>query len=158
MPRGKYAPLSRKSRNTSKTLSSTTCPPPATADSMASQMEDTNPGLRDQSNFDALMQAITTCQTTLTGKIESMQLDISLIRRDMDCFRSRLTETERRLGEVEGGGGSGVPLFACPMGSCHNSLWGSCTPWFGWWCGVGGDGFGVTGSTLFFFLLSKFQW
>lgn len=47
------------------------------------------------------MQAITTCQTTLTGKIECIQLNISLIHRDMDCFHSRLTETERRVGEAE---------------------------------------------------------
>lgn len=51
---------------------------------MASQTEDTDPALREQTNLDALMQATTTCQTTLEGKIESMQLDISLIQRDVD--------------------------------------------------------------------------
>lgn len=66
---------------------------------MAFQMEDTDPEVREQTNFDALMQAITTCQTTLTGKIETMQLDISLIKRDMDCLRTWLTE--RRVGEAE---------------------------------------------------------
>lgn len=41
------------------------------------------------------MQAITTCQTNLMGKIDSVQLDIELIRKDIDKFRARLAEAER---------------------------------------------------------------
>lgn len=63
--------------------------------------EDQDPALCEETNFDALMRVITTCQTTFTGTIESMQLDISLIWRDMDCFRTRLTEAGRRMGDTE---------------------------------------------------------
>lgn len=68
---------------------------------MVSQMEDAGPSLREQSNIDALMQAITTCQTTLMGKINTMQLDISLIRRDMDGFHAQLSEEEQCVGDSE---------------------------------------------------------
>lgn len=101
MPKRKYTELSCKPQNIPKSSPSTAWPSPSKAVNMASQTEDTDPGLREQNNFNALMQAIATCQTTLTGKIECMQLDISLIRRDIDCFCSRLTETERRVGEAE---------------------------------------------------------
>lgn len=59
------------------------------------------PGGSEQSNFTALMQAIATCQTTLTGKIDSLHMDMGLIRKDMDKFRHRLTETEHRIGAAE---------------------------------------------------------
>lgn len=76
---------------------------PSAATNMASQTEDTDrdPALREQFNFHALMQVINTCQSTLMVTIEIMQLDISLIRRDMDCFCSRLAEAERRVGVTE---------------------------------------------------------
>lgn len=98
MSKGRTATASRKTHTTPKTAP-TARPSPAKAVNMAFQMEDTNPEVREQTNFDALMQAITTCQTTLTGKFETMQLDIILIKRDMDCFRTWLTE--RRVGEAE---------------------------------------------------------
>lgn len=43
------------------------------------------------------MQAITGCKTTLTTlttKTDALQMDFGLIRRDMETFRGRLTETE----------------------------------------------------------------
>lgn len=66
---------------------------------MASQMDDPEPAIDEQSNSDALMQASNTCQTT--GKIETVQLDISLVRRDTDCFCTRLAEAEHRVGDSE---------------------------------------------------------
>lgn len=51
--------------------------------------------------FDALMLAITTCQATLTTKIDHVQTETALIRRDMDKFRDRVTEAERRVSDVE---------------------------------------------------------
>lgn len=68
---------------------------------LATKTEDTDPELGEQTNFAALMQAITTCQTDVTGKIDTVQLDIRLIRRDRDSFRSRVTEVERQVGEAE---------------------------------------------------------
>lgn len=47
------------------------------------------------------MHAITGCQTTLTAKIEQIQMEMGLVRRDMDKFRDRLSETERRVGDTE---------------------------------------------------------
>lgn len=103
MARGKSSVTPCKPPNPPKTNppSPVAPPSPATAAIMASQTEDPDPGLREQSNFTALMQAITTFQTTLTGKIKGVQLHISLMRRDMDVFCSWFTETERRVGEVE---------------------------------------------------------
>lgn len=39
--------------------------------------------------FDALMLAITTCQSTLTVKIDHVQTETALIRWDIDKFRVR---------------------------------------------------------------------
>lgn len=47
--------------------------------------------------FDALMLAITTCQTPLTVKIDHVQTEMALIRWDMDKFRERVAEVERRV-------------------------------------------------------------
>lgn len=47
------------------------------------------------------MQMITTWQATLTGKIEFMQLDISVIQQDIDRFHTRPTEAERCMGDTE---------------------------------------------------------
>lgn len=74
---------------------------PRMLSNMASQAEEAHPALHEQHNFDALMQGITTCQTTLTGKIYSMQLEIGLILKDIDKFRARLTEVECRVGDTE---------------------------------------------------------
>lgn len=47
------------------------------------------------------MLAITTCQTTPTTKIDHVQTETALIRRDMDKFRDRVTEVERRVSNTE---------------------------------------------------------
>lgn len=68
---------------------------------MASQTEQpgqsssTQPGLAD------VLAAIGNCQaslTTLTTKVDAVQLDVGLIRLDMDKIRSRLSTAEQRRG------------------------------------------------------------
>lgn len=68
---------------------------------MASQTEEADPEIQYTDHFTALMQAIGTCQTTLTGKIDKIQLEMGLIRKDMDSFRTQLTKVERRVGDTE---------------------------------------------------------
>lgn len=68
---------------------------------MASQTDQADPSALGTEQFSALMQAITGCQTTLTAKIEQIQMEVGLVRRDMDKFRDRLSETERRIGDTE---------------------------------------------------------
>lgn len=53
------------------------------------------PGLAD------VIAAIATCQATLTAKIKAVQLDVSLLRQDMDKLHSRVTETEQRVIQTE---------------------------------------------------------
>lgn len=62
---------------------------------MASQTEEVSPPIQDQDHFTALMQAMN------DGKIDTMQLEMGLIWKDMDKFRTRLTEVERRVGDTE---------------------------------------------------------
>lgn len=73
--------------------------------SMASQatraVPDTTPALTAQASFEALMQAITGCQSTFTSKIDSLQLEVSLMRKDYDKIRGQLDEVERRAGATE---------------------------------------------------------
>lgn len=72
--------------------------------SMASQTETSDPALLEQSNFEALMRAITGCQSSLsdlTIKIDTVQLEVGRIRQDFDKIRQRVTERERRVRETE---------------------------------------------------------
>lgn len=48
-----------------------------------------------------ILDAVSLCQTTLTSRIEEVKVDISLIRQDMHKLRERVTEAERRVGQVE---------------------------------------------------------
>lgn len=48
-----------------------------------------------------VMVAIATFQSTLTAKIEAVQMDVGLILQDMDKLLSRVTETEQRIGQTE---------------------------------------------------------
>lgn len=45
---------------------------PSKLSNMASQTEEADQVIQDQDHFTALMQAINTCQTTLTGKMDIM--------------------------------------------------------------------------------------
>lgn len=47
------------------------------------------------------MAAINSYQTALTSKIEEVQLDVGLIRQDLDKICSRVAENKRRVGAVE---------------------------------------------------------
>lgn len=47
------------------------------------------------------MQAITGCQSTLSNKIDTLQLEICLIRKEFDKVRHCLTEAEHQLGDTE---------------------------------------------------------
>lgn len=44
-----------------------------------------------------VLEAIFTCQSTLTCKVEEIKVDISLIRKDMSKLRDRFKETEARF-------------------------------------------------------------
>lgn len=48
-----------------------------------------------------VLEAIATCQTMLTTKIEEVKVDISLMRQDMQKLRDRVGEAEHRISEVE---------------------------------------------------------
>lgn len=68
---------------------------------MAKQTAPTDPSTLEEDRFMALMQAITSCKTTLTEKIDILQTDFGLMRRDMDRFQDRLGEAVRRVGDSE---------------------------------------------------------
>lgn len=46
-----------------------------------------------------VMAAIATCQSTLTAKVEAVQMDVGLLRQDMD--RTRVADTEQRISNTE---------------------------------------------------------
>lgn len=68
---------------------------------MATQTAVSAPALTEQANFSALMQAITGCQSALTLKIDSLQLEMGLIRKGIDKIRHRVKEAERQVGNTE---------------------------------------------------------
>lgn len=76
-------------KNSVTTVSTLPMPGPTTSltQNMETQTDSTSDGAIQASSaaFDALMLAITTCQSTLT-KIEHVQTETALIRRDMDTF------------------------------------------------------------------------
>lgn len=51
--------------------------------------------------FQEVMAATATCQATLTNKIEAVQLDVGLIRQDLDKLHSRVSEVEHQVGQME---------------------------------------------------------
>lgn len=98
MPKGKCVGQKRNSATTVSTL-----PVTGHTSSAAHDMEtqtDSTPDSTIQAGsaaFDALMLAITTCQSTLTAKIDHVQNKTAFIRRDMDKIRDRVTEVERQI-------------------------------------------------------------
>lgn len=48
-----------------------------------------------------MLEAISDCKSTLTGKIEEIKIDVSLIRQDLQKLRDQVTETENRISHVE---------------------------------------------------------
>lgn len=73
---------------------------PAGRAHMASQTTPADPG-SEEDRFQALMLAISGCQNTLTAKIDTLQTDFGLMRRDLDKMRDRMREAVRRVGESE---------------------------------------------------------
>lgn len=61
---------------------------------MATQTEEPGSQPVTSVEFSAVMQTITTCQTTLTDKIDHLQSSIGFIRKDLDSFREHVTEVE----------------------------------------------------------------
>lgn len=102
--RGRYSGAQRKLQPPQTPSLPTRDTRAVTRSNMASQTKHTEPCAESSQlgtdQFQALMQAITGCQTTLTTKIEQMQSEMGLIRRDMDKYRDRLTEAERRVGDT----------------------------------------------------------
>lgn len=49
----------------------------------------------------ALMEAINTCKTALTEKMDHVYTELGLIRRDIYAFRSSVTEVEQRVSSTE---------------------------------------------------------
>lgn len=47
------------------------------------------------------LQAITSCNTSFTGKMEEIKVDISLLRQDMQRVCERVAETELRISTLE---------------------------------------------------------
>lgn len=47
------------------------------------------------------MATIATCQFTLMAKIEAVQMDVGLLRHDMDKLQSRVVETKQRVSTAE---------------------------------------------------------
>lgn len=68
---------------------------------MASQTEPEDLAPEGQLGFPEVMAAITSCQATLTNKIEAVQLDVGLIRQDLDKLCSRVSEVEQCVGQTE---------------------------------------------------------
>lgn len=55
-----------------------------------------------------LLNAITACNASLTGKMEEIKVDIGLMRQDMQCVRERVAETKSRISTLED------DFFPCP--------------------------------------------
>lgn len=47
------------------------------------------------------MDAILSCQTTLTTQIETVQLDLSIVKHDLQKIYSRISNVEQRISDIE---------------------------------------------------------
>lgn len=68
---------------------------------MVTQTSETDPALTQNGNFAALMQAINGCQAALTTKIDSLQIQMGLLRKDYEKICRRVYEAERHVGDTE---------------------------------------------------------
>lgn len=48
-----------------------------------------------------ILDAVSLCQLTLNSRIEEVKVDISIIHQDMHKLRDRVTQTKRRVGQME---------------------------------------------------------
>lgn len=83
-------------------------PLPARLRNMASQTEHEDGPEVSPPGISEVMAAITncqamvsTCQTALTSKIETVQMDVGLLRQDINKIRSWVMVAEQRVGDVE---------------------------------------------------------
>lgn len=81
----RFPPLSEE---VSLDLGSHVAASPRTTSNMASQTEMEESAPPSQLGFQEVMTAIATCQASLTNKIEAVQLDVGLIRQDLDKIRT----------------------------------------------------------------------
>lgn len=68
---------------------------------MATQTSKADPALMGEDRFSALMQAINGCQAALTTKIDSLQIEMGLMRKDSEKLRRWVDEVETRVGDME---------------------------------------------------------
>lgn len=66
----------------------------------------------------ACQEAVKSCQTTLTARIEEVKIDVSLIRQDFQKIRERVTDAETQLGMVE----DSIPPFRFLLTPCSYRL------------------------------------
>lgn len=97
MRRGRSVSPPRTSIGSGKELEVKVAAAAIVAVSMATQMERETPAVAGSAAFQALMQAIITCQSTLTEKMDHVHLEIGFICRDMDAFRGCMAEAEQRI-------------------------------------------------------------
>ncbi|PIO40166.1 hypothetical protein AB205_0186470 [Aquarana catesbeiana] len=77
---------------------------PSEQDDGATLGEESNVGTDTAQELDvitAFQEAITSCQTTLTARIEEVKVDISLVRQDFQKLRDRVKDAEDILSTVE---------------------------------------------------------
>lgn len=68
---------------------------------MASQTELKESTPSAQLGLTDVMAAIVACQVALTSKVEAVQLDMGILRQDMEKDRSQLSTAEQSLGHTE---------------------------------------------------------
>lgn len=80
-------------------------PPPSShakcSAQMASPMDPMESAASRQPWLAEVMAAIATCPATLTAKIEAVQMDVGLLRQDMDKLRTRVTEMKQRVSHTD---------------------------------------------------------
>lgn len=113
MRRGKSG-LGRKCGSAPKASPQQKLQAPVGRTHMASQSAPADPAIVEEDRFQALIQAIFSYKTTLMAKIDLLQTDFGLIRRDMNKYRDRLGEAQRHVEDSEDSirdGGTIVPLY-----------------------------------------------
>lgn len=68
---------------------------------MASQTDPLELATPPQPGLADVMAAISTCQATLTAKIEAVQLDVGLLRQVIDKSFSKVSKAEQQVGQAK---------------------------------------------------------
>lgn len=90
---GKVSPLPRRSPGKKRGLSLVRLPCDDIATESAVNAEE--PSLKQ------IMEAIYTCQTTLTEHIDGMRAEMSFLKQDVQTIRERASEAEQRISDME---------------------------------------------------------